>query len=321
MSERPTSTYSSNESYRSSSSIHSSTGSSNKKINYRNHSSNFIYSVKAFYFGNKTMNELASDQSSLDAVQKPLKELFIQNQNKSEKVSITITTDSLLISPIQENTSSFEPIELPILSLAYCGALRQQNSIEIKENLREFDTLDSSDSNRNDPPLFVTVFRSFETIGSLNCFAFLVKHDEEVIELVKLIMEIYYNIIQLQEDLDENELKIEKIDPNIKLEFEEISKPKVEKKTKDPYIKVLQDITVRKRLGLDNYEIVNKDDLSRDYYPDALINFDNDPIIINKPNSEKIVYNQNVFIRWLKPPTPAPPAPIIGNYLEINYNN
>ena len=35
-------------------------------------------------------------------------------------------------------------------------------------------------------------------------------------------------------------------------------------------------------------------------------------IVIRKKNDENIVYKQNVFIRWLQPPTPPPLAPIIS---------
>lgn len=35
------------------------------------------------------------------------------------------------------------------------------------------------------------------------------------------------------------------------------------------------------------------------------------PQIIHRPNNQEITYKQNVMIRWLKPPTPPPPAPII----------
>ncbi len=33
--------------------------------------------------------------------------------------------------------------------------------------------------------------------------------------------------------------------------------------------------------------------------------------VIYKPNNQEITYKQNVMIRWLKPPTPPPSAPII----------
>lgn len=35
------------------------------------------------------------------------------------------------------------------------------------------------------------------------------------------------------------------------------------------------------------------------------------PQVIYKPNHQEINYKQNVIIRWLKPPTPPPAAPII----------
>lgn len=35
------------------------------------------------------------------------------------------------------------------------------------------------------------------------------------------------------------------------------------------------------------------------------------PQVIYKPSNQDITYKQNIFIRWLKPPTPPPLAPII----------
>jgi hypothetical protein len=37
----------------------------------------------------------------------------------------------------------------------------------------------------------------------------------------------------------------------------------------------------------------------------------NNPQVIYKPNNQEIVYKQNIMVRWLQPPTPPPPAPII----------
>lgn len=44
---------------------------------------------------------------------------------------------------------------------------------------------------------------------------------------------------------------------------------------------------------------------------DYPINKDDSPIVINKSNSEKIEHNQQVFIRYLRPPTPEPEEIII----------
>jgi hypothetical protein len=33
--------------------------------------------------------------------------------------------------------------------------------------------------------------------------------------------------------------------------------------------------------------------------------------VIYKPSNQEINYKQNIIVRWLKPPTPPPPAPII----------
>ncbi|CAF0763193.1 unnamed protein product [Adineta ricciae] len=37
----------------------------------------------------------------------------------------------------------------------------------------------------------------------------------------------------------------------------------------------------------------------------------NNPQVIYKPNNREVVYKQNIMVRWLQPPTPPPPAPII----------
>lgn len=57
---------------------------------------------------------------------------------------------------------------------------------------------------------------------------------------------------------------------------------------------------------------------SDDKYGDVPLNEDDDPIIIKRENNEQIVYKQNVFIRWLQPPTPPPPAPIISKIKILN---
>ncbi|KAI3378497.1 hypothetical protein SNEBB_008585 [Seison nebaliae] len=60
-------------------------------------------------------------------------------------------------------------------------------------------------------------------------------------------------------------------------------------------------------------EIINQDLIlpknasSMDYE----INYDPDPEIIRKENNENIVYKQEVAVRYLQPPTPPPPGPII----------
>lgn len=35
------------------------------------------------------------------------------------------------------------------------------------------------------------------------------------------------------------------------------------------------------------------------------------PQIVYKQNNQEVVYKQNIMVRWLQPPTPPPPAPII----------
>ena len=48
------------------------------------------------------------------------------------------------------------------------------------------------------------------------------------------------------------------------------------------------------------------------YSSSSSINQDTSPIRIIKPNNQKsVIYKQQVNIRYLQPPTPPPPAPII----------
>lgn len=58
---------------------------------------------------------------------------------------------------------------------------------------------------------------------------------------------------------------------------------------------------------------IKNDDESKDDYQ---ISDDSNQIVIRKKNDESIVYKQNVFIRWLQPPTPPPLAPIISKQYE-----
>lgn len=41
------------------------------------------------------------------------------------------------------------------------------------------------------------------------------------------------------------------------------------------------------------------------------------PQVVYRNNNQEVVYKQNIMVRWLQPPTPPPPAPIIirGNSL------
>lgn len=47
------------------------------------------------------------------------------------------------------------------------------------------------------------------------------------------------------------------------------------------------------------------------------------PQVIYKPNNQEVVYKQNIMVRWLQPPTPPPPAPIIirGLYMWISHES
>ena len=61
-----------------------------------------------------------------------------------------------------------------------------------------------------------------------------------------------------------------------------------------------------------NNQLSEENQLECEKYNDAELNSDSQPIVIRKENNQQVVYKQNVFIRWLQPPTPPPPAPIIS---------
>ena len=51
------------------------------------------------------------------------------------------------------------------------------------------------------------------------------------------------------------------------------------------------------------------------------INQDPDPIRITKPNTQNVIYKQEVKIKYLQPPTPPPPAPIIIREKQLPLDN
>ncbi|CAF1094178.1 unnamed protein product [Rotaria sordida] len=57
----------------------------------------------------------------------------------------------------------------------------------------------------------------------------------------------------------------------------------------------------------------NTDDsnLNAEYYLNKINSLDNPPVKVVKPNTENLVYRKEIRIRYLQPPTPPPPAPII----------
>jgi len=169
---------------------------------------NNLYMVKAMYLGSEPMGELLDGENGSDAIQVPLKRTILRTtENSGDEVELSMTNDSLVVTFIRSQKRLVLKVDL----LAYCGALRQLPAKKIKD--REFETLDKSPvSNSNDPPLFVTIFRNIEMENTLFCHSFIIRRDEEAMELVKLVMEIYYNLIRTQEleyetsfnDQDEN---------------------------------------------------------------------------------------------------------------------
>lgn len=172
-----------------------------------------LYSVRAMYLGSEPMGELLEGENGSDVIQVPLKRTILRTNGLGKEVELTITHDSLLAtasSQQQQQQQQAPPqsplamrlLKLPIELLAYCGALRQLPADKIRT--REFETLDKSPlvnalNDEINPPLFVTIFRSLESENTLYCYSFVLRRDEEAMELVKVVMEIYYNLIRLNE--------------------------------------------------------------------------------------------------------------------------
>jgi hypothetical protein len=55
----------------------------------------------------------------------------------------------------------------------------------------------------------------------------------------------------------------------------------------------------------------NDSQLSADHYLRQINSVDNPPVKVVKPNTQNVVYRKEIRIRYLQPPTPPPPAPII----------
>jgi len=83
--------------------------------------------------------------------------------------------------------------------------------------------------------------------------------------------------------------------------------------------KINDDEKTRRISFYDQYlsnEIDTNTQTKSDPYPHEVtanipLNYDPDPEIIYRDNPNKLVYVQKVGVRYLKPPTPPPPGPII----------
>lgn len=176
--------------------------------NSNQNSSNNLYSVRAMYLGSEPMGELLEGENGSDVIQVPLKRTILRTNGLGKEVELTVTHDSLQASSSGSGGGNqTRLLKLPIELLAYCGALRQLPPEKIRS--REFETLDKSPlvNSHNDeinPPLFVTIFRSLESENTLYCYSFVLRRDEEAMELVKVVMEIYYNLIRINEMADIN---------------------------------------------------------------------------------------------------------------------
>ncbi len=354
-----------------------------------------LYSIKAMYLGSEPMGELLDGQNGSDAIQIPLKKTIQRTDAHGDQVELSMTNESLIINFVNEKNKN---IILPIDLLAYCGALRQvsgsnyNNNNRMKE--RDFETLDKSPNNcSSDPPLFVTIFRHDDYETTLFCHSFVISKDDEAMEMVKLVMEIYYNLVRLQDmddTIDNNNTQMttpnstsklnnqindsnrytpssddntttatttstttasssstsslseknNQIVNNLNSNFESLTLRKANNENNNNNNNNVDELVVKK-VSNNNYEIVSANDLINktidsydnknnnstdnndnnktcneldliENYSNVPINDDQSPIIIKKPNNEQIVYKQNVFIRWLQPPTPPPPAPIIS---------
>jgi hypothetical protein len=307
----------------------------------RNNSQKF----RGIYLGNEPMGELLEGENGSDAVQVPLRRMILRTGFNGQEVGIKLTDSALVFNSINTDTADSESINLPIDYLAYCGALKQIPQDRIEE--REFETLDKYPSiDENDssipPPLFVTIFRCTENDNMLFCHAFVLKKDDEAMDLVKSVMSVYYELSKMFDDDDDDDItsgndenKNEKTnndddesnDPYLTKLIQTYNNIVVGKKGDKP--KSQTDILSTLNLDLNKFQIVksrgqnytdsdddetDKQSLERLDLEKYTLNEDKSPIVIKKKNDEEVVYKQNVYIRWLQPPTPPPPAPLISKF-------
>ncbi|CAF1289141.1 unnamed protein product, partial [Didymodactylos carnosus] len=67
--------------------------------------------------------------------------------------------------------------------------------------------------------------------------------------------------------------------------------------------------TKQNQTTIDNPQAM--DTTSADHYLQQIGSHDNPPVRVVKPNTQNLVYRKEIRIRYLQPPTPPPPAPII----------
>ncbi|CAF0892850.1 unnamed protein product [Brachionus calyciflorus] len=285
------------------------------------------YTVKAMYLGSEPMGELLEGESGSDVIQVPLKRTILRTNSIGKEVDLSITSDSLIVNFIKQERNS--TLKLPVELLAYCGALRQLPPNQFVS--REFETLDKSPpmlpGSFQSPPLFVTIFRCLENENTLYCHSFVIRKDEEAMELVKLVMEIYYNCARMNQSIDsaDEDDFFNNSQESTDLNFNDIKRKKefkindnINKDKLDELLKMYnsQSIDDSKEKSVVSAKDIIKEALNSSEYKlekfgDVPLNEDENPIVIKKENKDEIVYKQNVFIRWLQPPTPPPPAPII----------
>lgn len=316
-----------------------------------------LASFKAMYLGSEPMGELLEGENGSDAIQTPLRRIILRTSFTGQKVNLKVTENALNFmyqSSAQQQEDSSTQVNLPIELLAYCGALRQLAHENIVS--REFETLDKAPQSTYDdetgsrPPLFVTIFRCIESENMLFCHAFVLHKDEDAMELVRLVMEVYYNLVKMSEEEDElvtmnnsnnttttlnnNEMVDDDTAANNYLKqllhaYNNISmneQPTTTESESKSMVSIIREGLNRGELRLvktgqaenGGHQLVLSDSNQSNDVENELValNQDPNPIIIKKQNNEEVVYKQNVYIRWLQPPTPPPPAPIISKNLN-----
>jgi hypothetical protein len=308
-----------------------------------------FYLVRAIYLGSEPMGELLDGENGSDAVQVPLKRTILRTDGVGDEVDLFVTDDGLCVNFIQKESDDArqKTLSLPIESLAYCGALKQLPTERVQD--REFETLDKipNGSKLDDPPLFVSIFRSIDNKNTLLCHSFVIRKDVEAMELVQNVMETYYNVVGQQDNSETNSvasdrrhtrhsehatyrtadgktLTQEELDRLLAAyndSYEQHTRSILNNGGSSQF--AAGNVSAKEIINqsLDSsYEVVNGksfangNDVSKNDYSNVPLNRDEDPIIIKKKSEEEpVVYKQNVYIRWLQPPTPPPPAPIISN--------
>ena len=143
---------------------------------------NELRPMKAIFIGREPIGELLDDEKGIDAIQIPLKKSILRTKGKSELVELKVEGDSTLCVRFLNSTKdSHKNILIPIELIAYAEAVKQLPFEMVCH--REFEKLKRVPKSSNSPALFSVVLRNYDNQNSWFCYSFILKTDDQCLEL------------------------------------------------------------------------------------------------------------------------------------------